>query len=91
MAKQIVEVVNKIMLNLLCDWLFLFNLYIAKGRMYQRGSKLIYLLVQFSSPFCKYLALKLSWSAIKFWSTLVHLQTALRLQAVLSSSDLQLC
>jgi len=32
----------------------------------------IYFLVQFSSPFCKYLALKLHWSAIKVGSTLVQ-------------------
>jgi len=29
-------------------------------------------LVQFSSQFCKYLTLKLHWSAIKVGSTLVH-------------------
>jgi len=33
----------------------------------------IYFLVQFFSPFCKFLALKLPWSAIKFWSTLLHM------------------
>jgi len=32
----------------------------------------IYFSVQFSSPFCKYLALKLRWSAIKFRWTLAH-------------------
>jgi len=41
---------------------------------YIEGAKMrcIYLLVQFSSLFCKYLALKFRWSAIKCGSTLVH-------------------
>jgi len=34
--------------------------------------ELKYFLVQFSSPFCKYLNLKLRWSAIKIGSMLVH-------------------
>jgi len=33
---------------------------------------LLYFLVRFSSPFCKNLALKLRWSAIKFLLSLVH-------------------
>jgi len=35
-------------------------------------AKIDLLFIQFFSPFCKYLAPKLHWSAIKFWSTLVH-------------------
>jgi len=36
------------------------------------------LLYRFSSPFCKYLSLKLRWSAIKIWSTSVHTTLSVR-------------